>query len=236
MQHVPRFFVNEFLSADMTLTILDDNHHHIRNVLRMKVGEKALIFNGKDGEFEALLESCERHESKLILKSQTRLQKPECDIWLFVGILKSDMMGLLVEKATELQVAKIIPFASSGSSESCKADKLRLRAVKAAQQCERLSVPEILDPVPLQEIESHLNDRQLFAAIERGEHPHLATALKTKDAKQALLIGPAGGFSDSEIATITNLPNCQPVSLGESLLRAETAAIMSLSLLYALQE
>ncbi len=233
MQHVPRFFTDEVLQSDKQITICDDNHHHIRNVLRMKQGEQALFFNGQSGEFTAKLISCDRHESIFILGDQTRPQEDDAVVWLAVGILKADMMGLLIEKATELQVAKIMPFASSGSSEKCNVEKLRSRALKASQQCERLTVPEIASPRSLQELD--FTDRHLFAAIERGNHPPLATSLQPKPSKPALLIGPAGGFSDAEISHITALPNCQPVSLGTSLLRAETAAIVSLSLLYALQ-
>lgn len=235
MLHVPRFFVNEILQTGKTLILGEDNHHHVRNVLRLKVGEKSLFFNGKDGEFEGFLERCERHESRFICGAQTRVQSDDAETCLIVGILKADMMALLVEKATELRVTRIIPFTSSGSGEHCKVGKLRLRAIKASQQCERLSVPEISEVIDLQDIGSHVGlDWQIYAAIERGNFPHLPKILSS-DRRRALLVGAAGGFSDSEIEVISSFVNVSCVSLGASLLRSETACFVGLSLFYALQ-
>jgi 16S rRNA (uracil1498-N3)-methyltransferase len=203
--------------------------HYLGNVMRRAPGDPVLLFNGRDGEFNARIETVRRHAASLVVEHRTRAQVADPDLWLAFALLKRDATDLVVQKATELGVAALLPvLAERGNTHRMNADRLTAIAIEAAEQCERLTVPELHAPRPLVAVLSDWpRDRRLIAAIERGTAPRIAPA----PGPRALLVGPEGGFSPAELDALRLHPFVTPASLGPRILRAETACIAGLALL-----
>ena len=205
--------------------------HYLGAVMRRGVGDLVRLFNGQDGEFQARIAAIRKDKALLTVETQLRPQAPETDLWLAFAPLKRDATDLVVQKATELGVAALLPvFTERTNTARLNLDRLRAIATEAAEQSERLTVPEMRDPVTLPELLSTWPaDRTLFVAVERRQLPGLRPA----KGPVGLLIGPEGGFSrqDHEILMISE--NHVAASLGPRVLRAETAAIVGLALLQA---
>ncbi|MEM7197735.1 MAG: RsmE family RNA methyltransferase, partial [Pseudomonadota bacterium] len=134
-----------------------------------------------------------------------------------------------IEKATELGVTRITPLVSKFSqTTSWNHERITRIALGAAQQCERFDFPVIDSFAKLTALPDHLHEQACACAIARIPAPTPFALFQENPKLHAILIGPEGGFSEKEIAFLTNMPNLYPVSLGTMVLRAETAAIMLL--------
>lgn len=203
--------------------------HYLGHVLRRGPGSSVLLFNGRDGEFASRIETLTRDGASLRVERQTRPQTPEPDLWLVFALLKRDATDLVVQKATELGVAALLPVVTDHSNtHRMNADRLNAIAVEAAEQCERLTVPILHTARPLRAVLADWPaNRHLFAALERVE----GFPIKPCPGPAALLIGPEGGFSPAELDALRAHPFVTPATLGPRILRAETACIAGLALL-----
>jgi 16S rRNA (uracil1498-N3)-methyltransferase len=202
---------------------------YLGTVMRRGVGDRLRLFNGHDGEWQARITTLGKRGALAEAEVLLRPQAPEPDHWLLLSIIKREALEWAVEKATELGVAEIHPIVTARSQPARpNPDRLRAIATEAAEQCERLTVPVIHPPRPL---DAALRDwpdgRRLIAAIERGTDAPPAP----ETGAAALLIGPEGGFDPKELDAMRRLPFLVPASLGPRILRAETAAITGLALL-----
>ena len=153
------------------------------------------------------------------------------DLWLCIAPIKKPHFELVIEKATELGVGRIVPVLTRRCVvDKVNSERMRTTATEAAEQCARTALPEIADMVPLAKLLADWpEDRALFFADELGgEAASPAFAAHTGSA--AILIGPEGGFDDAERTRIRALRQARPVSLGPRILRAETAAIAATAL------
>lgn len=202
---------------------------YLGTVMRRTVGDALRLFNGRDGEWSAVIRDLGKRGARLEAETLLRPQEAEPDLWLLLSVIKRDALEWAVEKATELGVAEIHPVVTARSQPARPApERLATIAVEAAEQCERLSVPRIHPPQPLESLLRRWPaERPLVAAIERDgtapPPPPLASA--------ALLVGPEGGFDPRELDVLRRLPFLVAASLGPRILRAETAAIVGLALL-----
>jgi 16S rRNA (uracil1498-N3)-methyltransferase len=148
---------------------------------------------------------------------------------LLFAPIKRGRIDWLVEKATELGVARLVPVLTQRTIvDRLNFDRLRAHSIEAAEQCERTALPELAEPAKLERLLAGWpEDRALLFADEGGGVP-LATAAAPGPA--AILVGPEGGFTDAERAAINAIPVARPVSLGPRILRADTAAIAAVSL------
>lgn len=197
--------------------------------MRRGVGDRLHLFNGQDGEWRALIRDMGKRAALLEVETQIRPQVPEPDLWLLLSIIKRDALEWAVEKATELGVSEIHPVVTARSQPARpNPERLAAIAVEAAEQSERLSVPRIHAPQPLENLwRDWPNGRPLVVAIERdGVAPPPPALLSA-----ALLVGPEGGFDPRELDVLRRLPFLVAASLGPRILRAETAAIVGLALL-----
>jgi len=215
--------------------------HYLGSVMRRGPGDVVHLFNGRDGEFAARIEMVRRDRANLRVDQQLRPQAPEPDLWLVFALLKRDATDLVVQKATELGVAALLPVITERSN-THRVNEARLRtiAIEAAEQSERLTVPCLHPPQSLDALLSDWPpDRRLFVAIERSTAPQLTPQLSTPQlstrsyGSPALLVGPEGGFAPAELDAMRARPFVTPVSLGPRILRAETACIAGLALLQA---
>lgn len=226
-----RLFVQGGLAANTEVELDRQQAHYLLDVMRGRVGDKVLLFNGVDGEWLADITKAERRRCQLTLTEQTRDQseeKPGPSL-LFAPIKKA-RQEMLVEKATELGVGTLIPVKTRRSVVD-KVNTARLRAItiEAAEQCERLTVPEIQELQTLEQALSNWPDEHpLYVADETGGGQSLMQALKPKR-PAAFLIGPEGGFDPAELECLGEHPAVVKVDLGPRILRAETAGIVTLA-------
>jgi 16S rRNA (uracil1498-N3)-methyltransferase len=176
------------------------------------------------------VEAIARKSMRLGLLRQTRVPEAEPDCWLCFALLKRQKTDLVVEKATELGASVIQPIITTRTqADHVNLERLRAIAIEAAEQCERLVVPEIRPPVAVEKLMQSWSARRLYVADERRSAAVLAPA--ALPGPSALMIGPEGGFTTEELEGIARSPLVTRVSLGRRILRAETAAIAGLALL-----
>ncbi len=226
---LPRLFVEQPLAAGATLTLEGPAANYLANVLRLQAGAQVKLFDDSTGEWLAEIEEAGRKRVTVRLGERLRAREAVPDLWLLFAPIKRGRIDWLVEKATELGVARLVPVLTRRTIvDRLNLERLRAHAVEAAEQCERTALPELAEPVKL---EALLRDwpagRALYFADEGGGTP-LADAAEAGPA--ALLIGPEGGFTDEERAAIRAAPSAKPVSLGPRILRADTAALAAVAL------
>ena len=228
-----RLFVESHLEANLQIEREQEQAHYLTRVMRMKEGDALAVFNGKDGEWLAVIEDVRKKHVSLRIKSRLKEYLAPPDVWLCFAPIKFGRIDYLVQKATELGAAKIQPvFTQYTQSERINDKRLHANAIEAAEQCERVEVPEIMEAISLNQLLSEWpEDRLLLFADEGGDGVEPKTWLPEQSIdKWALLIGPEGGFSPQERELLYKHKHAQGISLGPRILRADTAAITMLSL------
>lgn len=211
-------------------------HHYLKNVLRLKDGDALIIFNENDGEWLARIARLDRKSGVLELLEKWRDPSVSPDIWVCFAPVKRAPVDLIAEKATELGARVLQPVMTQNTDvKRVNTERLRAIAVEAAEQCERLDVPEIRGPVKLAALlKDWPEDRKILLCAEIGEHMPIRDALELmQPGSLAILTGPEGGFTEQEIKNLCRIPFIRPVSLGPRILRAETAVIAALACVQA---
>src|SRR3954468_4478505 len=234
---IPRLHVAEHLQKGARFPADERAVHYLLNVLRRGSGDPVLLFNGRDGEYRARIAEAQKRRLVLEAIEFSRAQEDEPDLWLCFAPLKKDAVDSLVEKGTELGFSRFQPVLTVHTSNNrINQSRLTAVAIEAAEQCERLTVPEVLEPISLEALRTGwAKDRQLLICAEAGDAQPIAPALAdlTSDVrlshKFAILIGPEGGFQEDELDRLKKLPFVTPVGLGPRILRAETAALAALA-------
>jgi 16S rRNA (uracil1498-N3)-methyltransferase len=243
----PRLHLASPLAEGAALPLAVEQLHYLRIVLRRAEGDRLSIFNAVDGEFEATIESLAKNAAIVRLGTRMREPSPEPDLWLLAAPVKRAPFDLIVRKATELGVSAIVPVLTERTNARPNPERLSAIAREAAEQCGRLSVPQIS---PARALDDLLNDwpagrRLLFCdeagedpgapwGGEKGRAPPLLEALKHEArGPWAALIGPEGGFAPGERRRLRGLSFVMPATLGPRILRADTAATAALALFQA---
>ena len=225
-----RLYISVLPVPGQIFSLPEGQAHYLANVMRLGEGDTIRIFNGQAGEWRAGVTKISRKAATLEALAQTRPPAPEPDAWLCFALLKRQKTDMVVEKATELGVSVIQPIITARTNaDHVNLERLRTIAIEAAEQCERLHVPEIREPVQVVKLVADWPARPLYVADER----RTANLLGPATGPSALMIGPEGGFTDLELEAIARTPLITRVSLGRRILRAETAAIAGLALLLA---
>lgn len=231
-----RLYVDADLTTDGVVTLDADQARYLGGVLRMEAGDAVSLFNGRDGEWRARIESLRKGRGSLVLESRLREQADEPGPWLLFAPLKKSQTDFVVEKATELGARGLQPVLSAHTSTGrVNVDRLRANAREAAEQCGRLTVPDVSEAVSLEvALMDWPEGRTLLVMDETGGGESIAKVASRLDATQAaVLVGPEGGFSDEELSALAHRPFVVRVGLGPRILRAETAALAALSCLQA---
>ena len=232
-----RLFVVAGLAAGQDVSLEATQAHYLGNVLRLGAGDEVALFNGRDGEWRARIAAIGKGRCTAIPAAQLRAQAAEPDLWLCFAPVKRARIDFIAEKAAELGVSVVQPvFTRRTAVTRVNSERLRANAVEAAEQCERLSVPEVREPVELDRLlDAWPGERRLMLCDESGGAAPVAVALAgATPGPWAVLIGPEGGFTDDEFARLRQLPGTLAVSLGPRVLRADTAAIAGLAIWQAL--
>jgi 16S rRNA (uracil1498-N3)-methyltransferase len=228
-----RLYVEPGLSEGAEVAASESQAHYLLRVMRAKEGDRLSLFNGRDGEWLARLENAGKKGCTLLCERKLSPQRDVPDVWLVFAPIKKTPADYVVQKATELGVRLLQPALTRRTIVSrVNLDRMRANAIEAAEQSGRLSVPEVRAPRTLERI---LGDwpagRWLVFCDEAGDARPIAEALKHEsDGPFAILSGPEGGFAPEERAMIREQAFVVPVTLGERILRADTAALAALSI------
>lgn len=226
-----RLYVNHDLAPGQSIALTREQSNYLFAVMRLAVGVQVSLINGRDGEFLSEVVVANKKNGILVCGDQVKpLQMPP-DLWLLFAPVKKDRTSYIVEKATEMGVRRIVPVMTEYThSDRIRWDKMQLQVVEATEQCGGTFVPEIAELEKLPDVlASWPDDRQLLYCDETLAGA-AATLTGAGPGKWAILIGPEGGFSDTERKAIAALPNATRISLGPRILRAETAAVAALAL------
>jgi 16S rRNA (uracil1498-N3)-methyltransferase len=224
----PRLFVDRPLGPGMSLTLDGGQANYLVNVMRLGSGDPVRLFDDRTGEWLAKVDTSTRKAVTLSLTALLREREPVPDLWLLFAPIKKGPIDWLVEKATELGVAKLQPVITQRTIvDRLNLERLRAHTIEAAEQCDRTSLPELAEAVRLPAfLRGWPTDRALLFADETGGVP-LADAARSGPA--AFLVGPEGGFTPEERDLVRAIPNATGISLGPRILRAETAAAAAIA-------
>ncbi len=225
---LPRLFVRSRLSEGAIVELDGGQANYLGNVMRLAEGAEVLLFDGESGEWLARIAEATRKRMTLAVESKTRQPEAIPDVWLAFAPVKRTQTDWLVEKATELGAAWLLPLITRRTiAERVKLERLQAIAIEAAEQCGRTRLPEIAEPVALKQLLAGRDaDRRLYFADEQGGEPPIDAFAP---GPALIVTGPEGGFTDEERDAIRGADNAVPVSLGPRILRAETAALAALA-------
>lgn len=226
-----RLHVASDLATDAPLAPTLDQSRYLTQVMRLKVGDELLAFNGRDGEWRVSVAEVLKKGVILRAVEQVRPQAYGPDLDLIVAVVKKARVETIVEKAAELGARRVrLTITQRTNADRLRLDRLDAIAEEAAEQTGRLDVPEIHDPVKLDALLAAWEPgRRLMFCDETGGAPAIGV-LKEDGGPWSILIGPEGGFSPEEGERLRALPFAVAVSLGPRILRADTAAIAALTL------
>ena len=233
-----RLYVEQDLAKGMSIDLKLEQAHYLKNVLRLGSGTPVTLFNGRDGEWSALVDELGKGRGTLTVTTQTRQQLIEGDVWLVFAPVKRARLDFLVQKASELGASVILPVKTQHTIVTrLNVERLRANVMEAAEQTGRLTLPHVDEMKTLSEVLLDWPpDRRLVLCAESGPATPIAELFSKVDPTSlwAVLIGPEGGFSTTELDQLSNLPFVSVAGLGPRLLRADTAAIAALACWQAL--
>jgi 16S rRNA (uracil1498-N3)-methyltransferase len=233
----PRLFIDTPLSADAKVGLDRNQSNYLGNVLRLEAGETVLVFNGRDGEWQAAIAGRKRPDILTIL-SRTRPQDRLPDIAYVFAPLKHARLDYVAQKAVEMGASLLQPVLTRHTQVSrLNSERMRANVVEAAEQCGILSLAEVAEPVPLERyLGARGAQRLLVFCDEAAEVADPLQALKAVHQESDgidVLIGPEGGFAEEERALLLRQPNILRLALGPRILRADTAGVAALALVQA---
>lgn len=226
-----RLFIDKPLEGEIEITAAQA--HYLGNVLRKKPGDKIRIFNGQNGEFFAEISVISKKTATLTLNEQIRPQpQPKTHNHLLFAPLKKNRMDFVIEKCTELGITDFHPILTNRTEvRTIKVDRLKAQIIEACEQSERLTIPKLHNLETLDKKVTHWHETPaILGCIERTNTPPIGTLKPTES--NAFIIGPVGGFNENEREFMLSHPKIKPISLGENILRAETAAMLCASWVY----
>lgn len=236
------FFVHPDQIGEKEIRIQGSDVNHIKNVLRMKCGEEVLISNGVDRDYRCRISSLDQDEvTAQILSVDEQGTELPARLYLFQGLPKSDKMELIIQKAVELGVYRIIPVVTRRTvvkldekKEESKRKRWNVICESAAKQSKRIIIPEVAKAMTWKEALTYAGDLDLnlipYELEEGMAGTKKAVGLLKKGMSAGIFIGPEGGFEESEIES-ARAAGMIPISLGKRILRTETAGLAALSIL-----
>jgi 16S rRNA (uracil1498-N3)-methyltransferase len=235
-RRAPRLYVNARLAPGEAVELSTGQAHYLRSVLRLGPSAAVAVFNATDGEWLCRSAEIGKRGVRLTVECRMRSPEPEPDLWLLFAPIKRARLDWLIEKATELGASALLPvWTARTQAERLNLVRLRAHAIEAAEQSERLSLPELRSPEVLGRVlAAWPAERRLIVCDESGAgEPIGAAAARLPVGPMALLVGPEGGFDQTELDALGKLSFVSRVGLGPRVLRAETAALAALAVYQA---
>src|SRR6202051_3825811 len=230
----PRLFVDAPLTAGETVALERSQSNYLGNVLRLSAGDTILVFNGRDGEWQAAITGRKRPDS-LTIVAQTRPQDRPPDLAYVFAPLKHARLDYMVQKAVEMGASSLQPVLTRFTQVArVNGERMRANVIEAAEQCGILSLATVTEPVALDRYLSQRDGQRLLVFCdEAADASNPVKALQsglTMSNGIDVLIGPEGGFADEERAILLRQPRTLRLSLGPRILRADTAGVAALAL------
>jgi 16S rRNA (uracil1498-N3)-methyltransferase len=226
-----RLHVDQPLAPAQSVVPSPAQAHYLFNVMRLGPGDAVALFNGRDGEWRAVVAQAGRRGGELLCEAQSAPQQDPPDLWLLFAPIRKARTDFIVEKAAELGAARILPVQTDfTNAERLRPDRLRAHAVEAAEQCGGTFVPEVAVLAPLGRVLAGWDGARRILWADESLCGAAATLAAAAPGPWAVLVGPEGGFSEAERARLRGLDFVLPVSLGPRILRADTAAVAALAL------
>ena len=228
-----RLFCEVTLSVGEKINLQTEQSHYLKNVMRCKINEKILVFDNNTGEYTAEIVNIHKRSIDIEILEKTKPRYVPGDVWLIFCPLKKTRSDFLIEKSTEIGLRKFLPtYSSKTQTKKLSLNRSRKNIVEAVEQCGGTFIPEISPLSSLSKvIEQQPEDRILIFCDETLESKSINECLLLeRPQKVAVLVGPEGGFSHSERKLLRTKKNILPVSLGNRILRAETAAVVALTM------
>lgn len=233
----PRLFVDAPLGTGEKVMLEPNQSNYLGNVLRLSAGGQVLVFNGRDGEWQAQIAGRKRPDS-LEIRNQRRPQDRLPDIAYVFAPLKHARLDYMVQKAVEMGASRLQPVLTRFTQVSrVNGERMRANVIEAAEQCGILSLAEVAEPMPLDRFLSQRQPQRLLVfcdeAAETTSPMHALQSGLTAPDGIDVLIGPEGGFAEEERALLLRQPQTLRLSLGPRILRADTAGVAALALVQA---
>ena len=236
MVKIRLFVAEKILNEGHVIKLMEADFEYLTKVMRQKVADEILLFNGIDGEFLGHITQIEKKFLLVVLKQKISQLKKVPNITLAFALIKNVRIDFLAAKATELGVASFQPILTQHTIvDKINPERFRANIKEACEQCERNDFPQILDVKKLDKFlnEATISEKILILCDESGQGSKASEVLPAigfTDKEVVILIGPEGGFSKAEFAKMRELKNIYPISLGPRILRADTAMIAALTL------
>jgi 16S rRNA (uracil1498-N3)-methyltransferase len=233
----PRLFVDAPLSPGETIALERNQSNYLGNVLRLSAGESVLVFNGRDGEWQAEIVGRKRPDS-LTISARTRPQDRLPDIAYVFAPLKHARLDYMVQKAVEMGASSLQPVLTRFTQVSrVNSERMRANVIEAAEQCGIISLAGVAEPIPLDRFVGQRETKRLLVFCDEAAEVAdplraLQQGLTAPDGVD-ILIGPEGGFAEEERTLLLRQPRTLRLSLGPRILRADTAAVAALALVQA---
>lgn len=236
---LPRLYLPQPMAMGTVIRPSAEQEHYLLHVLRCEAGASLRVFNGSQGEWLAQLKitgSGKKAQSHLTVEKQLQLQHSEPDLWLCAAPIRKQHLDFMVMKAVELGISRFQPVLTSRTQvREVNTERLTAIAIEAAEQSERLTIPQIANPQTLLDLAKNWPAGRLpLICAEFGAAHPIQQALSNPDLSlrqpAAIFTGPEGGYTEDEMAILCELPEALLVSLGPRILRADTAALAALAI------
>lgn len=232
----PRIFTAQDLAQDNFIELEADRAHYLAHVLRSRQGDKIRLFNGRGGEYAAVLHNVGKKNVTAHCKSQIRGQHSPLFLrHLYFAPIKKTRQDFLIEKAVELGVTHLHPVLTNRTQiRKINLRRLEKQIIEAAEQCERLDIPRIFPMINFRDMIKSWKEqdpKSCFICLARCKGKSPSRINSNQDI--SLCIGPEGGFDEQEISLANDFAS---LNLGDNVLRAETAALSALARLMPVSE
>ncbi|MEO0543609.1 MAG: 16S rRNA (uracil(1498)-N(3))-methyltransferase [Pseudomonadota bacterium] len=233
---LPRLFLETPLGEGGSVELDKTRSNYLLNVLRMRDGDELLTFNGRDGEWRSTLEKTGKKNTRLIFRACERRQPTAPDLVFCFAPLKVGRLDYMVQKAVEMGAGVLQPvFTEFTQNHRINMEKMRSWTIEAAEQCGVLALPQCREPVKFGRLIDDWDDAiaLIFCDEDHDTHDPMPSLEQVGHSRLGVLIGPEGGFSDNERASLRAQPFVTSIPLGPRILRADTAAVAALAIIQA---
>ncbi len=233
---VSRFYQEGVIQVGEEMALTQANHRHAVQVLRLKVGDSLVLFNGNSGEYSAKMSATDKRNSQVIVEEYDPVDRESSlNITLILANIKPDKMDYAIQKAVELGVTTIQPMYTKRSVIKLKSNRLEKKMqhwqgvmIAACEQSGRTAIPVIKEPCDFEEIFSKYDGTTQISMLPGSSNKIQDLELDENNKEVSLIIGPEGGFSDEE-EQLMHTNNVKSVTFGKRILRAETAVVAGLT-------
>jgi 16S rRNA (uracil1498-N3)-methyltransferase len=229
-----RIYLDKKLNLDLDLILEKEDAHYLMNVMRLREGDNLFLFNSKDGEFKGEIIAFDKKNIKIKLISKIENINKPGKISLIFSLIKSSKLDYLIQKCTEVGIKRFYPVISEKSvAKNLNIQRTEKIIKESCEQSNQLYLPAIHSVEKLEKKLKSLDKNSIvFFADINSSNKKIEEVLKNnKNREFYLLIGPEGDFSLKERDLLNSMGNCIPISLGQNILRSETAAVVGLAIL-----